>query len=169
FPLPPSTSPSPEKNPQPSFKTFRPSLTSNAKHGSFQRDADDGLYPLVWDSFTDFQAWIRVEQSEKSIELSHKERIPNKNIREHEWTDRHIWVCARQGSSGQKKYEAKFPERGRKIPNKRTKCPCRLVVKTYPAISAVRGRYEGEHAHPIGAGNLKYTRIPEHAKKMIEK
>ncbi|KAJ7608302.1 hypothetical protein DFH06DRAFT_1017888, partial [Mycena polygramma] len=138
--------------------------------GSFERDADDGEYPFVWDSFDDLEAWISAEESKNSIELLRKDSIPNKNKREREWLVRHVWVCARQGFGGKKKYTAKKPDQTRKIPNKRVAsgCPCRLVVKSYVSTEKLRGRYEASHSHPIGSANLVYTRISNVVKNKIE-
>ncbi|KAJ6542164.1 hypothetical protein DFH09DRAFT_1041288, partial [Mycena vulgaris] len=59
-------------------------------------------------------------------------------------------------------------DQGRKIGSKRTPCPCRVVVKSYPEMTTLLGKYESEHSHPIGSQNLKYTHIPDAVLHQIE-
>jgi hypothetical protein len=71
------------------------------------------------------------------------------------------------GTGGKSKYAPKLHQQ-RKIASKRTSCPCRLVVKTYPGTTTILGRYENEHSHPIGSQNLIYTHIPAAVLHQIE-
>ncbi|KAJ7291853.1 hypothetical protein C8J57DRAFT_1043714, partial [Mycena rebaudengoi] len=83
------------------------------------------------------------------------------------WLQKTIYVCSRQGSGGKSHYQ---PTKGfaRKIPSKRTGCPCHLTVKTYPGTTEVLGLYKSEHSHPIGDENLGYTRLDVETRKEIE-
>jgi hypothetical protein len=173
---PPVFSPGVPPNKLPAFTItptqYTSSDSSDAKLGSYQRDVDEGQYPLAWMSLRDVQAWIRNKEANNSIELHVKDIIQNKNKREHQWTSRHVYVCSRQGTGGQKKYvprDTGKEKKERKVPNKRIPCPCRLVVKTYPGTVRVLGRYEGSHSHPTGSDNLKFTRIPLSTREEIGK
>ena len=50
---------------------------------------------------------------------------------------------------------------------KRMSCPCRLVVKSYPNMDLVLGRYDGSHSHPVGKDNAKFTRLSQDARILI--
>ncbi|KAJ7029405.1 hypothetical protein C8F04DRAFT_962988, partial [Mycena alexandri] len=78
-----------------------------------------------------------------------------------------IYVCSRQGSGGKSKYQKKR-DWGRKISSKRTGCPCRLTVKTYPGTSEVLGFYKSDHSHATGDENLKYLRLDKETRLEIE-
>jgi hypothetical protein len=133
--------------------------------GSFGRDIATGNYPLRWDSWAQFQTWLRSEARSKSIELVRK------NIRTAAaglgWLERHEFVCARQGSGGSTQVASKGLDRKRTIPNKRVGCPCRLTVKTYPNTVEVLGMYTETHSHEIGNENIKFTRISVETKAWI--
>jgi hypothetical protein len=137
------------------------------KRGSYEDDLASGRYPLSWTSLGEMEVWIRAEETEKTIELILKEVEPNRGKRDHQWTKKHIYVCARMGTGGKSKYILKRDQQ-RKIASKRTPCPCRLVAKTYPGTRIILGRYENEHSHPIGSSNLIYTRIPAAVLRKIE-
>ena len=86
------------------------------------------------------------------------------------WTLRHVYVCAREWSGGENLYEKKTKQ-GRKIPSKKTGCPCRIVIKCYPGTKVVLGRYENRHDHPIGIANAPFmcltTRSREQMRAMV--
>jgi hypothetical protein len=117
------------------------------------------------------QIWLRAEERKNTIEFVVKEARPNKNKKDHHWLVKHIYVCARQGSGGVKKYDPKHPDRVRNIPARRAEdgCTCRLTVKTYPDTSNILGLYVPEHSHPIGNANVVYTRIPVETRNQIER
>ncbi|KAJ7602616.1 hypothetical protein DFH06DRAFT_953877, partial [Mycena polygramma] len=135
--------------------------------GSYQYDLSSGKYTLSWPSFSALKAWLRVEESEKTIELAVKEVVPNKGRGEHLWKKKHVYVCAQMGTGGKSKYVPKTNQT-RKIPSKRLSCPCRLVAKTYPGTETILGRYEDSHSHPIGSQNLIFTHIPPAVLRQIE-
>jgi hypothetical protein len=143
------------------FKTFTPPpvVSRDVKRGSYQYDLASGKYPLSWTSLSNLEAWIRAEESQKSIELALKEVVPNKGKGAHHWSKKHVYVCARMGTGGKSKYIPKNNQE-RKIGSKRTPCQCRLVVKIYPSTDTLLGTYENDHSHPIGSQNLIYTHIP---------
>ncbi|KAJ7025281.1 hypothetical protein C8F04DRAFT_1300355 [Mycena alexandri] len=137
---PPTTEPTifAQAVPRPSveFKFANPSPTYH-KRGSYQHDLDSG----------------QAEETTKSVSFLLKEVEPNRGKTAHEWTAKHIYVCARMGTGGKSKYVPKR-EQIRKIPNKRIDCPCRVVGKSYPGTTTILGKYEDSHSHPIGSENL---------------
>ncbi|KAJ7748748.1 hypothetical protein DFH07DRAFT_696269, partial [Mycena maculata] len=145
-----------------------PSITpSYVKCGSYQSDLDSGQYQLSWTSPAELQAWIRAEEIDKTVELILKESEPNRGTTDHQWTKKHVYVCARMGTGGKSKYAPKCNQE-RKVDSKRMPCPCRLVAKTYPNTHMILGRYDSSHSHPVGSDNLKYTRIPSATLLQIE-
>lgn len=123
-------------------------------------------YPLAWQSLEDMQMWLKGEEETKFIELRLKEKRPNL-LEEKGWTERYVYVCARQGTGGKKQYQKKFPERGRKVPTKRCGCDCRLIVRCYPNTLKVLGNYNAIHSHPIGNDNAKFTRLTTETRVQI--
>ena len=106
------------------------------------------------------ELWLRKEEETKFIELRLKETRPNRT-NDGEWTQKLLYVCARQGTGGNKKYEKKNPKQGRKVPTKRCGCTCRLTIKCYPNTEHILGLYEDTHTHPISQDNAHFTRLPE--------
>jgi hypothetical protein len=96
--------------------TWMPATSTPTPRGSFLQDQASGRWSLCWESWQDFQQWLRSEQHEKSIELVRK------NLRKATpglgWLEWHEYVCARQGSGGIKKHMRKDPERTCNIPTK---------------------------------------------------
>src|SRR3954451_13734774 len=116
--------------------------------GSFDHDRDSGRYQLSWESWAKFEAWRKAEEEEKMIELRRKEvRHPNSG---NAWTEKHLFVCTRQGTGGKVNYERKNPHWQRSVESKRVGCICRLTVKTYPTTSQLLGMYQERHSHEIG-------------------
>ncbi|KAJ7113248.1 hypothetical protein C8R43DRAFT_903346, partial [Mycena crocata] len=77
------------------------------------------------------------------------------------------YVCSRSGTGGIKHYTRLHPEWVSKIPSKRTGCDCTLLVKQYPGTQVILGRYTDQHNHPLGAANLRFTRIPTETREYI--
>ncbi|CAA7265433.1 unnamed protein product [Cyclocybe aegerita] len=73
---------------------------------------------------------------------------------------RERYVCARHGTGGRKPYVKKNPHWGRKVPSKLTGCLASLTIKSYLSVPYILGIYVSGHNHPLGAENLKFTRIP---------
>lgn len=154
-------------NPVPcAYSTFQ-ATSHNAQlhYGSYTSDLAQGKYTHVWDTLKDMEAWLKQEEKKKFIELRVKQRLEDPDQRC--WTEKHIYVCARQGTGGKIHYKKKFPDRDRKIPSKRTGCPCRLVVTCYPNTTKVLGHYEERHAHEIGHENACFTRLPTETRLRI--
>ncbi|KAJ6570995.1 hypothetical protein DFH09DRAFT_916772, partial [Mycena vulgaris] len=107
------------------------------------------------------------ECRDKSIEFVKKNNLP-RHPSITTWKETHVYICARQGSGGRSKYQRKNTW-DRKIPSKRTGCPCRLTVKSYPGTSEVLGFYKLAHSHDIGDENLRYMRLDAETRKEIEK
>jgi len=76
-------------------------------------------------------------------------------------------VCLHELGRGGTKYVKKHPERKRKIPSKKTDCPCNIVIKRYPDTERILGRYEREHNHPIGITNVPFTRLSAGSRKRM--
>jgi hypothetical protein len=83
------------------------------------------------------------------------------------YVERTVYACARYGTGGKKNYNKKHPEWSRKVPTKATDCPCSLKVKKYHDTSVILGKYYGNHNHPIGADNLRFTRISDATRDWI--
>ncbi|KAL0568023.1 hypothetical protein V5O48_013969, partial [Marasmius crinis-equi] len=132
--------------------------------GSFEYDALH-RYPLEWENQNALEVWLRKEQESKTIELRVGGTRLNKSESKH-WVKKYIYVCARNGTGGKKKYERKT-ERKRNIPSKRLEegCPVKLTVKAYPGTAKLRGVYSGEHSHDVGNGNVRFTRISKEDKE----
>ena len=133
--------------------------------GSFEHDQNSGQYSLNWASWDRFYDWLRMEEQLKGIELRRKEvRQPKSGL---EWTEKHYFVCTRQGTGGKVNYERKHPGWNRNIGSKRIGCPCHLTVKTYPGTTQLLGMYSQEHTHEIGQGNLKFQRLRSETRELI--
>jgi hypothetical protein len=138
-------------------------LSSGTARGSYTWDSAHG-YTLSWPSWHDFESWQQQEQRENGIEFVSKEcRKGSSDI----WKEKRIFVCSRQGSGSIPKYAPKNPERERNIPSKRSGCPCRLTVKTYPNVGTVLANYTNEHSHDIGIDNIRFTRISLNTRNQI--
>ena len=133
--------------------------------GHYTSDLKSGKYELSWPSLAVMEAWIRKEERVNYIELKLKDTIRNDKLH---WDEKYVLVCARQGTGGVKPYEKKKPSRSRKVPTKRIKCPCRLVVKTYPNSAQVLGTYTNNHSHPIGPINAKFMTLSQDTRIVIE-
>jgi hypothetical protein len=132
-------------------------------HGSYSSDLAAGEYPLSWPSMDAMGLWLRKEERVQFIELRLKEVVQHPH---NHWDEKLVYVCARQGTGGVKGYEKKIQHR-QKVPTKRMSCPCRLVVKSYPNMDLVLGRYNGSHSHPVGKDNAKFTRLSQDARILI--
>ena len=102
---------------------------------------------------------MRKEEETKFIELRLKETQQNRT--NGEWTQKLLYVCARQGTRGNKKYEKRHPKQGRKVPTKWCSCTSHLTIKCYPNTEHILGLYEDNHSQPIGQDNARFTRLPE--------
>ncbi|KAJ7745004.1 hypothetical protein DFH07DRAFT_703742, partial [Mycena maculata] len=134
--------------------------------GSFEWDLQRN-YKLRWESWDATKAWMRAECRDKSIEFIKKE-VPARPPSITAWDETHVYVCARQGSGGKSAYQQRN-NWTRKVPSKRTGCPCRLTVKTYPSTPEVLGFYKPDHSHVTGDDNLKYMRLDAETREEIEK
>lgn len=123
-------------------------------HGAYAADLAGGKYSLSWASLQDMEIWLKKEEESMFIELWLKETRHHKD----KWTEQYIYVCAQQGTGGKKAYMRKF-DSDRKLVAKRCGCPCRLIVKSYPNMARVLGRYEDNHSHAIGYDNARFTLV----------
>ena len=132
---------------------------------SFENDLKSG-YILHWKTFAEMETWMIKEEEKSTIDFTRKE------IRLSEdpsvWTKKYIYVCGRNHSGGKDKYTKKNNWK-RKVPIKRTGCPVRLTVKAYPHTTELLGRLSGEHSHPIGGTNARFTRLRKDTREGIER
>ena len=105
---------------------------------------------MEWPNEDEFLAWLSAKEQQKAIKLivSHTEESDSPN-----WWVRREFRCSREPSGGKtnqvKKYDWDW-----KIPLKKSGCKCHLIIKMYPNMEAILGKYEGKHDHPIGNDNL---------------
>jgi FAR1 DNA-binding domain len=118
---------------------------------------------LEWPNLAAFDAWRRNEELAHSIELIKSTVASGGQV----WTLRRIFVCSHENGGGRYKYVKKHPERKRKIPSKKTDCPCNIVIKRYLDTERILGRYEREHNHPIGIANVPFTRLSAGSRKWM--
>lgn len=108
-----------------------------------------------------------IEEEERStVDFSRKEIRHSQDPSV--WTKKYIYVCGRNFSGGKDNYTKKN-EWKRKVPAKRTGCPVRFTVKTYPHTAEVLGMMSGEHSHPIGNLNARFTRLRKDTRQEIER
>jgi hypothetical protein len=136
---------------------------TSLRKGSFNWDRENG-WALEWASIAEFEAWLKEEQLINSIEFVVSGTRTGKWL----WTKRWTYVCSRQHSGGQKKYDKKHPDSFRKIDSKKTGCRCRIEIKIYPHTLAILGRYAKEHDHEIHLANVAYTRLSQAARAQIK-
>jgi hypothetical protein len=128
-----------------------------ASQGSFKHDRDSGRYRLSWESWDEFEAWRKAEEEAKAIKLWWKEiHHPKKGT---VWTEKHIYVCTRQGTGEKVNYERKNPDWQRNVESKRTGCSCWLTIKSYPNMAKLCGMYFEDHSHEIGRNNIQFQRL----------
>ena len=132
-------------------------------YGNFFSDSESGRYNVSWSSWEEFLSFLAQEQASNSIEL----RRVSSTTGAERYIDRTVYVCARYGTGGKKNYEKKHPQWSRKVPTKCTDCPCSLKVKKYHDTSVILGKYCADHNHPIGADNLRFTRISDATRDWI--
>jgi hypothetical protein len=128
---------------------------SNAR-GSLNYDRANGKLPLEWPDLDTFHAWRRNEELAHSIELIASRICHGGQV----WTLRRNYVCARAWSGGESRYETTTNQK-RKIPSKKTGCPCNITIKCYRDTKVVLGRYENRHDHPIGIANEPFMRLTD--------
>jgi hypothetical protein len=134
------------------------------RRGSFNYDWERGKYPMEWSDLTTFNAWRREEELCYSIELI-------LSVVKHGgplWTKRQVYICSRQMSGGQKKYEKKNPGWHHKIDSKKTGCHCHIAIKLYPNTDTILGNYTNTHDHEIGSDNIAYMRMLGVAREQIK-
>jgi hypothetical protein len=161
----------PEQSPCTARRSDVPQGTTNApatstKRGSYNYDRKHG-YLLEWSDSAAFDAWRREEELRYSIELI-ASTVKHRGLL---WTEKRLYVCSCQLSSGWQQYEKKNPNWRRKIGSKKTGCHCRVVIKLYPHTDAILGNYTNIHDHDIGSDNIAYTRmsgvVQEQIKSML--
>ncbi|KAF8056882.1 hypothetical protein FPV67DRAFT_1372462, partial [Lyophyllum atratum] len=136
--------------------------------GSYEYDQAHG-FNLKWSNVAELERWIKKEEETKTIELIRKEARPNPDKGGfHLWDTRYFYVCGRSFTGGKNKYTKKHSWT-RKVPVKRTGCPCRLTVASYPGTDTLLGMYNDVHTHDIGNQNVRFTRLPKETRLEIER
>ena len=136
--------------------------TSNWK-GSFNWDQENG-WAMEWPNFGEFEAWLKEEQLDKSIEFILSSTKPGKWL----WSKRRTYVCSHQMSEGHKEYEKKHPDGECKFDSKKTSCCCQIKIKHYPHTQVILGCYTKEHDHEIQLANIAYTCLSQAAHNRIK-
>ncbi|KAI9435351.1 hypothetical protein H4582DRAFT_1795896, partial [Lactarius indigo] len=133
---------------------------TSRQHGSITWDREHG-YSLEWDSQEDFHKWCENEQRAHGIELRITQiRGSRASANQSALFSRsRLFVCARQGTGGTKKYEKKTNRETRDSKRIEGGCPCHVQIKMYPFTGTVLGKYSPDHSHPTSKDNLKYVRI----------
>ncbi|KAH7320397.1 hypothetical protein B0J17DRAFT_773059 [Rhizoctonia solani] len=141
------------------FIVVRPEDELKSPELFVSNNPDDG-YDLTFQSLAEFEAWRQQEEETHTVEFvrgdSHGSRSSPPRFKEHVKL-----VCARHSRRGRKQYVKKYPERVRKLPNRKIHgivCPALICYKTYVHTSVVRVMYRREHSHPIGPENFPFTR-----------
>jgi hypothetical protein len=138
---------------------------TSRQRGSITYDRENG-YDLEFESIDEFHRWRENEQRAHGIELrlAHTASSHGSAV----YTASRLWVCARQGTGGEKAYKRKT-DRKTKMKSKRLGggCPCQVRTKIYPHTSTVLGKYTPDHSHPTGKDNLKHVRIRFPAREHI--
>ena len=114
-----------------SLSVFNFKATSHNRYGSYTLDLAEGKYSLSWNSLDKMEVWLRKEEETKFIELRLKETQLNRT-NDGKWTQKLLYVCACQGTGGNKKYKKRNPKQGRKVSMKQCGCPSHLTIKCYP-------------------------------------
>ena len=136
---------------------------TSKRKGSFNWDRENG-WALKWACIAEFEAWLKEEQLTKSIEFVLSSTKPGKWL----WAKRWTYVCSRQMSGGNKKYEKRHPDWQRKIDSKKTGCRSQIEIKHYPHTLTILGRYAEKHDHEIQLANVAYTRLSQAARDQIK-
>jgi hypothetical protein len=145
------------------FRAYNDPTPAGPSAGSFEHDLASPTYQERWESWSEFESWLKEEQRANGIELL----LVNTYLGLPEFERKLRYVCSRGGTGGLKAYTKLHPDRERKIENKRTDCKCRLIVKQYPGILTVLGDYCRDHDHPLGNANLPFTQIPRETREHI--
>jgi hypothetical protein len=135
---------------------------TSTRVGSISHDREKKGFTIEWGDLDDFQAWLKAEQLDNSIEfISHHTTRSEGPI----WRERRVYSCAR----GRTKGDSSQPKLGanRKIEKKFTDCKCKITAKLYWHVPTVLGRYEAEHNHEINDENLRYTRLSWETRALV--
>jgi hypothetical protein len=138
---------------------------TSTKRGSFiyDRDPKKGGYGLEWGNLAEFEAWLRKEELDHTVQFNLARTANGSDI----WTQRRTYKCARAPSGGPTGYEKKN-DWHRKIDSKKTGCGSCVVIKIYPHTQTILGRYHEEHDHEIGLPNVPYTRLSHQAREQAK-
>jgi len=135
---------------------------TSRRQGSFNWDQENG-YILKWADLAEFELWCREEERIYSIELITSSTKAQGRL----WSWRQLFVCGWERSGGGT-YTKKHPDWERKIKTKKSGCHCQVVIKSYPHIPTILGRYLAEHNHEIGSANITYTCLSGIAQERIK-
>ena len=104
-------------------------------------DHEKGGMTLEWANEGEFLAWLAAEESEKTIELvvSKIERSDSLN-----WHEKRVLRCSCEITGGKSFYQKRH-QWDRKIPSKKTGCPCCLTIKLYHGTDFILGKYKDCH------------------------
>ena len=120
--------------------------------GDCSQNSTKGTYNMAWDLLENMNIWLWEEQRSKVIELwTHQQKTNTMENRG--WMEKHIYVCAHQGTGEEKKYEKLHAEWGRKVLTKLSGCDCQLIVKLCLNTPHVLGKYHEDPQSPYWGAN----------------
>ena len=126
-------------------------------------DREKGGMTLEWANGGEFLAWLAAEESEKTIELVvskiEQSDLPN-------WHKTCMLHCSCEFMGRKLVYQKKH-QWDRKIPSKKTGCPCCLMIKEYHETELILGKYEDMHNHMLGDDNLQFTRLSGKIRNLV--
>ena len=143
--------------PTPGQETKAPDTETpgNYKRGSFHYNRANGILPLEWPNLAAFDVWHQNKELAHSIKLIKSTIVCGRQV----WTLRHIFMCSCEDGREGTKYVKKHLEWKRKIPSKKTGCPCNIMIKCYLDMERILGCYKRDHDHPIGIANVPFTHL----------
>ena len=120
------------------------------RKGSMMYDRKKGRMTKEWANEEDLQAWLAAKESDNSIELIVSYIVRSDSP---DWREWRVLRCSRKFTGRKKNYQNKHAWE-RKIPSKKTGCPCTLTLKRYPETETILGKYKDQHDHTLSNDNL---------------
>ena len=121
--------------------------------GNFNYNQESSKDPHEWANMAKFDTWRRAKELTYSIKLIAATVAHEKTL----WKQQHHYICSCEPSGGSTQKER--PEQCTHFQSKKAGCDCKIVIKSYPHMPTILGRYEEEHDHDVGLANLAYTRL----------
>ena len=123
----------------------------------------EGRMTKEWANEEDIQAQLAAEESDNSIELIVSYILSSDSP---DWQERRMLQCSHEFMGRKKNYQNKHAWE-RKIPSKKTGCPCTMMLKWYLETETILGKYKDQHNHVLGDNNLQFTRLSGKARNIV--